>query len=265
MKHKILRKNVKEIRDGVPHKIILLGDIAINPGILSNTEPICPTKRDVVGIAVPSLSSYFGLETYCEEFWMRNNGCNIFIFEIRKIFDMFCKQDIRVAPLLWLNKRDYIYSSKLGRLICQNKHIFSSKMVYKSFINAAKTLMENAHSKRSGVCPGRAKMFDTLGYDTKCVHDAIYWASVCKDFLSYDSHIFNFTLRETSEIVFFDRILKGKISFELLHNVFLETLEHCDKLYVNTSLLDYPDTKVVNNLLIKVLESNFSYRRCYND
>lgn len=95
--------------------------------------------KDAMFICVPSLDNYIGLNEYGSRgTWEVYEGCwDIICYEALKFIRLLEKGNPNVLSMLWLPKHDYFTIKPAGKLILDNRDLFSSKNVYPSFIGYA--------------------------------------------------------------------------------------------------------------------------------
>ncbi|MFQ5753910.1 MAG: DNA polymerase beta superfamily protein, partial [bacterium] len=88
--------------------------------------------KDIMGVFVAPIEHYlgFGREEHKEVFLGEWDAVS---YELRKLFGLLLKSNPNVLSLLWLPDKQIIYEYEAGRLLCENRDVFVSKVAYKSF------------------------------------------------------------------------------------------------------------------------------------
>ena len=126
---------------------------------------------DVVGVFIAPPNHYFGLHQFEHVERIGVAGKYDFaLFEIRKYFKLLLKSNPNVLSLLWLPQNLYIVQSDWGHWLIENRQIFMSKSLYKSFGGYAYgQLQRMTHSCTGQAYQGarRRERFEKFGYDCK--------------------------------------------------------------------------------------------------
>ncbi len=143
----------------------------------SNIEDI-----DIMSISVMPLEYYFGLQHFETKELMidkikeqdininsKKYLLDIVIYDIRKFVNLLLKNNPNVLSLLWLKPEFYISLSKEGELLLENKHLFSSKLCYDSYIGYAYGQLKRMTSfKKEGYMGEKRKaLVEKFGFDCK--------------------------------------------------------------------------------------------------
>jgi len=126
---------------------------------------------DVGGVFIAPPNHYFGLHQFEHVERIGVAGKYDFaLFEIRKYFKLLLKSNPNVLSLLWLPQNLYIVQSDWGHWLTENRQIFMSKALYKSFGGYAYgQLKRMTHSCTDQAYQGarRRERFEKFGYDCK--------------------------------------------------------------------------------------------------
>lgn len=126
---------------------------------------------DVVGVFIAPDSHYFGLSRFEHIERIGVDGKYDFaLFEIRKYFRLLLKSNPNVLSLLWLPQNLYIIQTGWGHQLIENRQLFMSKALYRSFGGYAfsqlkrmtRSCTEQAYQGRK-----RRERFEKFGYDCK--------------------------------------------------------------------------------------------------
>lgn len=126
---------------------------------------------DVIGVFIAPYNHYFGLTAleHIERIAI-NDKFDFALFELRKYFRLLLKSNPNVLSLLWLPQNLYIVQAEWGRLLIENRQIFMSKHLYKSFGGYAYgQLRRMTHPCTNQAFQGkrRRQRFEKFGYDCK--------------------------------------------------------------------------------------------------
>lgn len=153
-----------------PLRTILLGYVgSISHGTyIPSEDPDSVDDKDIMGVCVASENVYLGLDRF-EQRERKYKEWDSVVYEIKKLFSLLLKGNPNIIGLMWLRKEDYIYVSESGRLMLDNRDIFSSKNVYHSFVGYAHGQL---HKMEHSACKGymgekRKRLVEKYGFDTK--------------------------------------------------------------------------------------------------
>jgi predicted nucleotidyltransferase len=154
----------------IPNRVCLLGYVGSHSHgtYIPKNNPDSIDDIDLMGLAIGPKSSYIGLGNF-EQHLHQKDEWDIVVFEARKFVRLLLKQNPNVIGLLWLRGEDYIYLSEAAQQLIDQRDIFSSKLIYKSFTGyAAGQLHKMTHYKFEGYMGAKRKeLVDRHGYDCK--------------------------------------------------------------------------------------------------
>lgn len=136
-----------------------------------NSEPNSIDDIDLQGVCIPPIDYYYGLKQFGSRGTMeiKQDEYDIVLFELTKTVRLLEKGNPNVLSILWLDPKHYLKISKAGQMLLDNRDLFTSKQVYRSFAGYA-----NGQLKRMThlACKGymgekRKRLVEKYGYDTK--------------------------------------------------------------------------------------------------
>jgi hypothetical protein len=139
-----------------------------------NTDPNSIDDIDLMGIIVPSLDHYFGLE----EFGSRGtketfiDQYDAVTYELKKFVSLLAKGNPNVLSLLWMPSAMYTHITCGGAMLLENRKQFMSMRIYPSFTGYAYgQLKKMTHGSTKGYMGAkRRELVEKFGYD--CYEDA---------------------------------------------------------------------------------------------
>jgi len=116
---------------GIWHKIGLAG---YRGSIAHGTAGDIIDDVDIGGVFIAPETHYLGLTSleHIERIGV-SDKYDFALFEIRKYFKLLLKSNPNVLSLLWLPQNLYIIQNDWGKELINNRHVFMSKALYKSF------------------------------------------------------------------------------------------------------------------------------------
>lgn len=226
---------------------------------VKNTDPHSIDDIDLIGISVPPIDYYFGLKKF-EQFDSMLDPWDVVIYEIKKYFSLMLKCNPNTMALLWLENDMYIHKTELGQRLIDNRNIFNSKQIYKSFCGYA-----NGQLKRMTrfECHGymgqkRKKLVEKYGFDCKNASHLIRLLEMGIEFI------------ETGELLvkrpnadYLLDIKRGKYTLEQIQSKSDALFKQIHNSYEKSSLPEKPDRKKANKLLVEIIqEINNNGRNC---
>lgn len=126
---------------------------------------------DVYGVFISSEAHYFGLSTSDHVSRVGVAECYDFtLFEIRKYVRLLLKSNPNVLSLLWLSENLYVVRTDWGQRLLDNRHLFMSRMLFKSFGGYAYSqLQKMTRGSTTQAYQGvrRRERYEKFGYDCK--------------------------------------------------------------------------------------------------
>ncbi len=222
---------------------------------------------DIMSIVIPPPAHYIGLTpwgqggTQTQESLHGFDGvhCEHTSYEIRKAFKMALGANPNFLPLLYL--RDYTIFTAEGRKILENRRIFESKLIAKSFSGYAQNQLKKmgepgGPAGRMGAA--RKALRDKYGYDTKYAMHSVRLLSCAEVFLRCPrGGLPVFCSGPVRELLL--NIRNGKFSKENIASFVREKQAAVDALVKVADLSDYPDYARAEELLMEILAPRFKY------
>jgi predicted nucleotidyltransferase len=233
-------------------RTILLGHV----GSISHGTYIPPSQkdsiddRDVMGVCVPPEDHFLGLQGFEQlDTWV--DEYDIVIYNIRKFIKLLLKNNPNVLGTLWLEPNHYIIQTELGKLLVENREIFSSKQCYKSFCGYAHSqLRRMTHFKFEGYMGEKRKaLVQKYGYDTKNASHLIRLLRMGMEFLATGE--LNVMRHDSQQLV---AIKQGEYKLEQVQKIAEDLFPKMEEAYIRSSLPNQPDVNAAEKLLIQIVK-----------
>lgn len=214
---------------------------------------------DMLGIAIPPLEYLYGLKKY-EQTEIMFDEWDIVIYDVRKMFRLLLKGNPNVLGILWRDARDVVKKDKWGKMITDNRDIFTSKQAFHSFAGYANSQLSKMtrHEHKGFMGAKRKALVDKYGYDTKNAAHLIRLLSMCIEFMTEGRLYVNRGGRDASKLI---DIKKGQWSLDKVK----EESDHLFKLareaYVHSELPDLPDLVAAEKLLFDIIDGVVEERK----
>lgn len=222
-----------------------------------NTDPNSIDDIDAMYVIVPSLDHYFGTKQFGSKGTkeLKSEEWDIVSYELVKFIRLLAKNNPNVMSLLWLEDKDmYLKISEEGRILIDNRDIFSTKKMYHSFVGYAYGQIKRmTHYKFEGYMGEKRKaLVDKFSFDTKNSAHAIRILRMGIEFLNEGVL---YVKRDDAEQLL--QIKRGEWSLEQVQkeatNLFKKAEEARDK----SKLPEAPDLEKVNKLSVYILKNIF--------
>jgi predicted nucleotidyltransferase len=159
--------------DALGHNSILLayrGSIA-HGTYEPNSKPGSIDDKDAIGVCVPGLEHYFGLEQFGSRGTQEiiRDPWDIVVYEARKAIGLLMKGNPNILSMLWLPENLYIHVEPAGQRLIDSRSLFATKSTFFPFMGYARgqlSKMERGAFK-GYMGEKRKALVEQHGYDTK--------------------------------------------------------------------------------------------------
>lgn len=211
--------------------------------------------RDVMGICIPTEEFYLGLRKFEQiDTWVEDY--DIIIYEFRKFINLLIKNNPNVLGLLWLPENYYIKIEAAGRMLIEQRDLFSSKQAYKSFSGYAYgQLKRMTNYKYEGYMGEKRKaLIEQFGYDTKNAAHLIRLLRMGIEFLSTGE--LNVYRHDAKQLV---AIKCGEYTLDEIKKMAEEMFPLMEKALVQSKLKDKVDINVIEELSVTILKDHLNF------
>jgi len=243
------------VRRILPEGLILLGyrgSIAHNM-FVPKSDPNSIDDKDVMGVFIPELPNYFGLQTkdHHESFVGEWDAVS---YEIRKVARLLIGANPNVLGLLWLQPQHYIATTELGDELIANRNLFVSRKIYHSFTGYAHSQMNRMtrfeHQGYMG--EKRKQLVEKFGYDCKNAAHLIRLLRMGIEFLREgELHVFREDAPQLLEIK------RGLWTLEQVKSEADALFKRAETAYDECKLPAQPDTGRINDLVVSLVSKRF--------
>ena len=251
--------NSAQVKDLVSEGVILLGyrgsvaHGAYTPSYGTSEHD----DKDIMGVAIPPIENYFGLSKQKTRERMITGSDGVMwdsiTYTIEKFVSLLLKGNPNVLSLLWLPEHLYILATDEGRQLIDNRDLFISKNVYRSFAGyAAGQLHRMTHINTSDLGAKRKELVAEFGYDTKNAGHLIRLLRMGIEFLT-DGELY--VVREdAAELI---EIKKGEWSKEKILREADRLFALAQEAFVRSPLPAKPDYERAEALLVNILSNHW--------
>src|SRR5690625_136889 len=211
------------------------------------------SDRDYKGVCIPPIEYYLGLEYFNEynnsggkNFKNTKEDVDVNIIHINK----FVKDAMRGVPnnieILFVREEDYLKVTDLGRILIDNRHLFLSKQILKTFGGSAYSQLQKLKNKKSNGT-GSHDLIQKHGYDTKFMAHSIRLLTSAIEILETGDFS---TYRPNREHLLECR--EGKYTFEEAVEMIAEYDTKLKEAANRSDLPKTPDYQKINKMLVEL-------------
>ena len=136
-----------------------------------SSDPNSIDDKDAIGIVVPPMEYYYGLEEYGSRGTreLKHGEWDIVFYELKKFVRLLEKGNPNVLSCLFLEPNMYMQLSAAGEFLVENRDLFVTKKCYPNFVGYAHGQL---HKMEHAACRGymgekRKQLVERFGFDTK--------------------------------------------------------------------------------------------------
>ena len=206
---------------------------------------------DLMGVCVPPVSYYHGLDSFEQTDWWEGNK-DIVVYEARKFIRLLIKANPNVLSFLWNRDDMWLTKNTAGELLLANRRLFSTKRAYDSFVGyAVAQLRKMQHQAYAGYMGEKRKQLVAKhGFDTKNASHLIRLLRMGAEFLE-TGELQVYREHDREELLAIKRGEYSLARIELLYNSLFSSIESSNAL---SNLPHHPDMKAVNRLTREIIE-----------
>jgi predicted nucleotidyltransferase len=226
------------------------------------TDPTSIDDVDLMGVTIGPIEQYLGFPK--QETWERMEDdastklmWDIVVYDVRHFVRLLCKCNPNVLGMLYLEPNYYTKLTPAGKLLIENRDVFSSKEAYRSFTGYAYSqLHKMTHGAHKGYMGDkRKKLVDQFGYDTKNASHLIRIQKMGIEFMMTGK--LNVMREDNTYLV---DIKQGKYPLEYIQKEAARLFELSETALVNSKLPDKVDLVAAEKLLVRILSEHFNMK-----
>jgi len=254
---KLLQAPPSFLKNGVQLEVIM-GSVAY--GVANDTSDM-----DVYGFAIPSRDYVFphlrgeieGFSTpgpRFEQFQQHHikdhpKEYDVCIYNITKYFKLCMHSNPNMVDSLFVPRRCVLYSTPVGELVRENRHLFLSKAAWPKFKGYAYSQLHKMRTKNPE--GGRVKTVEKYGYDVKFAYHVVRLLNEVEQILSTGE----LNLEANREQL--KSIRRGEWSMEKIVDYFERKEKDLESVYKESKLPHVADEDAIKGLLMKCLEHHY--------
>jgi hypothetical protein len=248
---KISGLSLEETRELIPHSPIIVGYVGsiAHDMFVPSSDPDSIDDKDIMAVTVAPPEAYIGLSNFeSHRQWIREYDS--VTYEFKKYVRLLLKCNPNVLGLLWNRQQHYIYTNFWGEQLIENRDIFVSKAIYRSFTGYAYGQLKRMESftKEGYMGEKRKALVEKHGYDTKNAAHLIRLLRMGIEFLNEgELHV---ARHDREELL---SIKRGEWQLERVKGEAERLFKRAEEAYDRCTLPARPDFKRAEKLVTQVL------------
>jgi len=213
---------------------------------------------DLMGVFMAPVTEYLGLKTSKGTVESFVDEYDIVSYEFKKFVRLLLNCNPNVLSLLWLNKEHYVKSNFYGDALLNNRDLFLSKKVYKSYTGYAYSQLKKMTAYK---CEGymgqkRRRLIERFGFDTKMASHSLRLLSMSIETLNTGK----LNVHRTADVDVLLDIKMGRWRLDEVQSEADEMFRLAKEAYDGSELPDGPDYDAVETMVCEVMSD---YLSCY--
>jgi len=217
-----------------------------------SSDPGSIDDKDVMAVCVPPIEYYFGLRQFGSAGTreIKRGEWDIVVYEARKFIRLLSQGNPNVLMMLWLEEEDYMKIAPAGRLLIENRRLFSGRHVYKAFTGYAYNQLQQMTQQafRGYMGAKRKALVEKHGYDCKDAAHLIRLLRMGIEFLR-DGQLC-VRRQDAAELL---AIKRGEWSLERVKAEAERGFRLAEQAFAASTLPPGPDLDAINNLAVEVI------------
>ena len=218
-----------------------------------SSDPLSIDDKDTMAVCVPPKDYFLGLQNYGSRGTreIKRGEWDIVIYEVRKVIGLLAKGNPNVLSMLWVSPKHYIKMTPAGRLLVDNRDLFTGRHVYRSFVGYATSQLHRMEAFKFDGYMGakRKKIVEQFGFDVKNGSHLIRLLRMGIEFLN-DGQLYV----ERYDAAQLMDIKRGRWSLEKVKSEAERLFEKAEEAYLNSTLPVEPDREKISELCVEVVE-----------
>lgn len=232
------------------HSMCLMYRGSISHGThLPNSNPYSVDDVDIFGIYIPPQSYVIGLDVF-EHYEVKEEKWDVLCYDLRKFVRLLIKMNPNVLNALWTPERFYLKSTPAWKRLQENRDLFTSKQIFKSFCGYSQGQLHKMESMVHNGYMGekRKKLVEKFGFDTKNAQHLIRLLRQGVEYLTTGE-----LMVERPDAQQLISIKQGAWSLDRVHDEAKRLFGKMEEANAASTLPEKPDINAINVLLQEIL------------
>ena len=220
---------------------------------IPNTEPNSTDDIDLMSIHFVPADYYIGIknigkgtiESFVDE-W------DIVSYEFKKFVHLLIKSNPNVMSMLWMKDDYYISKPVFGKLLIDNRNLFTSKKAFSAYTGYAAGQLKKmtAFTKEGYMGEKRKRLVEKLGFDAKNASHCIRLLKQGIEYLSTGEIIVDRTDIDAKELI---AIKQGSLTLEEIKEYAEDLFSESKIAFTKSHLPEEPNHEGINKLVSHIL------------
>ncbi len=229
------------------------GSIAHNTYV-PNTDPSSIDDIDLISVYLAPVEHYLGLgraKDHRRGSQTTHGEYDCVAYELRHFINLLLKSNPTTLLLLWLHEDHYIMKTEFGQRLIDNRDLFTSKLLYKSFTRYAEEQLDRTVPQiyRGYMGAKRKALVDKFGYDCKNAAHSLRLLKMAEEFLKTGELM----VYRTEDAEMLKQVKTGMWPFEDVQLMATELLDNVNSVLKHSTLPEEPDRDKAEAMLMKIL------------
>lgn len=238
------------------------GSIAHNTFVPS-TNPHSIDDVDLISVYFAIPEHYIGLgrdKEYKRGTEVTINEFDAVSYEIKHFTNLLLKSNPTTLLLLWLHEDHYIIKTEAGQRLLDNRDLFTSKLLYRSFTRYAQDQIDKMQPNTYEGYMGakRKALVDKFGYDCKNAAHSLRLLKMAAEYLDHGE----LRVYRTGDATMLKQIKTGMWSLKDIKQRAAEELDNVNSALEYSELPEEPNRNAVEQMLMKIL-GDYIYEAYY--
>lgn len=218
---------------------------------IPNDDPNSVDDIDLMYVVVPGIENYFGIRSWGSKGTKEHmiEEYDVVVYELRKFISLLAKGNPNVICMLWMKENMYTLSTECSDMLIDNRDIFSSKIMYHSFVGYAHGQLKKmtAFTKNGYMGEKRKALVEKYGFDCKNAAHLIRLLRMGAEFLN--EGILHVERPDAKQLL---EIKKGEWSLDKVKTEADRLFARIETAYDKSTLPAEPDYEKINELCIEI-------------
>lgn len=181
---------------------------------------------------------------------MKEDKWDVLCYDLRKFIRLLIKTNPNVLSALWTPERFYLHNTPAWVLLCENRHLFASKQIFKSFCGYSQGQLHKMESIVHNEYMGekRKELVEKFGYDTKNAQHLIRLLRQGVEFLRTGELVV-----ERPDAQQLMSIKQGAWSIDRVHDEAKRLFAQMEEAHAQSTLPERPNIEAINALQQQII------------
>jgi predicted nucleotidyltransferase len=233
---------------------------------IPNDDPNSVDDTDYTGIILPPVRYIVGLPAITRQGMWDNTRfqyeeLDVIFYSLPRYLELLTKSNPNVLGLMWMNPKNWLYTTPEWELVVQNRKLFNSRhKVYHSFKGTIhKHFMQMSSREFNGYMGDKRKrIVEKYGFDVKDAAHTIRLSRMTIEFLNTG----RFNVDRTGiDAEFLKSVKQGEVPLEEIIAMQDSLFREMDKAYATSTLPILPDSKAIGTFVEQLMLTAYNWQK----